>query len=132
MKTRKWMVFPLLFAAPMLHAQTKAVVVEEVVARVNNDVITQEDLAKARDAVQGEVQEECRGCTPEQIQQQVATKDKNVLRDLIDQSLLVQRAKDTNPDAIFIFVPGGAQPAALGKALASRGITPKTTKILGN
>jgi peptidyl-prolyl cis-trans isomerase SurA len=95
MKTLKWMIFPLLFAAPMLHAQTKAVVVEEVVARVNNDVITQEDLAKARDAVQGEVQEECRGCTPEQIQQQVATKDKNVLRDLIDQSLLVQRAKDS-------------------------------------
>jgi branched-chain amino acid transport system substrate-binding protein len=49
-----------------------------------------------------------------------------------DFSAFVQRAKDTNPDAIFIFVPGGAQPAALGKALASRGITPKTTKILGN
>jgi hypothetical protein len=90
MKTSKWMILPLLLAAPMLYAQTKSVVVEEVVARVNNDVITQEDLAKARDAVQGEVQEECRGCTPEQIQQQVATKDKNVLRDLIDQSLLVQ------------------------------------------
>jgi branched-chain amino acid transport system substrate-binding protein len=49
-----------------------------------------------------------------------------------DFSAFVQRAKDANPDAIFIFVPGGAQPAALGKALASRGITPKTTKILGN
>lgn len=49
-----------------------------------------------------------------------------------DFSAFVQRAKDTNPDAIFMFVPGGAQPAALGKALASRGITPKTTKILGN
>jgi len=41
-------------------------------------------------------------------------------------------AKDANADAIFIFVPGGAQPAALDKALVSRGITPKTTKILGN
>ncbi len=49
-----------------------------------------------------------------------------------DFSAFVQRAKDANPDAIFIFVPGGAQPAALGKALASRGITPKTTKVLGN
>jgi branched-chain amino acid transport system substrate-binding protein len=49
-----------------------------------------------------------------------------------DFSAFVQRAKDANPDAIFIFVHGGAQPAALGKALASRGITPKTTKILGN
>jgi branched-chain amino acid transport system substrate-binding protein len=48
-----------------------------------------------------------------------------------DFSAFVQRAKDTNPDAIFIFVPGGTQPAAIGKALASRGVTPKNTKILG-
>jgi branched-chain amino acid transport system substrate-binding protein len=48
-----------------------------------------------------------------------------------DFSAFVQRAKDTNPEAIFIFVPGGTQPAAIGKALASRGITPRNTKILG-
>jgi branched-chain amino acid transport system substrate-binding protein len=48
-----------------------------------------------------------------------------------DFSAFVQRAKDANPEAIFIFVPGGTQPAAIGKALASRGITPKNTKILG-
>ena len=48
-----------------------------------------------------------------------------------DFSAFVQRAKDANPEAIFIFVPGGTQPAALGKALASRGITPANTKILG-
>ena len=35
------------------------------------------------------------------------------------------------PEAIFIFIPGGAQPAALGKALAERGIDPKKTKIIG-
>lgn len=48
-----------------------------------------------------------------------------------DFSSFVQRAKDANPEAIFIFVPGGTQPAAIGKALASRGITPKNTKIIG-
>jgi branched-chain amino acid transport system substrate-binding protein len=48
-----------------------------------------------------------------------------------DFSAFVQRAKDANPDALFIFVPGGTQPAAIGKALASRGITPTNTKILG-
>lgn len=48
-----------------------------------------------------------------------------------DFSAFVQRAKDTNPEAIFVFIPGGAQPAAFGKALASRGITPQNTKILG-
>ena len=48
-----------------------------------------------------------------------------------DFSAFVQRAKDLNPEAIFIFVPGGAQPAAIGKALAERGIDPAKTKVLG-
>jgi branched-chain amino acid transport system substrate-binding protein len=48
-----------------------------------------------------------------------------------DFSAFVQRAKDLNPEAIYIWVPGGAQPAAIGKALAERGIDPRRTKILG-
>jgi len=48
-----------------------------------------------------------------------------------DFSAFVQRAKDLNPESIFIFVPGGAQPAALGKAFAERGIDPNKIKILG-
>jgi branched-chain amino acid transport system substrate-binding protein len=48
-----------------------------------------------------------------------------------DFSAFVQRAKDLNPEAVFIFVPGGAQPAALGKALAERGLDPKKIKVLG-
>ena len=47
-----------------------------------------------------------------------------------DFSAFVQRAKDLNPEAIFIFVPGGAQSAAIGKALADRGIDPRKTKIM--
>src|SRR2546430_1425304 len=34
--------------------------------------------------------------------------------------------------SIYIFIPGGAQPAALGKAFAERGIDKKKTKILGS
>src|SRR6267154_1674158 len=49
-----------------------------------------------------------------------------------DFAAFIQRAKDLNPESIVIFVPGGAQPAALGKALAERGIDPKKTKILGS
>jgi branched-chain amino acid transport system substrate-binding protein len=48
-----------------------------------------------------------------------------------DFSAFVQRAKDSNPDAIYIWIPGGAQPAAVAKALFERGIDPKKTKILG-
>src|SRR4029077_16042481 len=49
-----------------------------------------------------------------------------------DFSAFVQRAKDINPQCIYIFVPGGAQPAALGKAFAERGIDLNKTKILGS
>ena len=49
-----------------------------------------------------------------------------------DFSAFVQRAKDLNPEAIYLWVPGGAQPAALGKVLADRGIDPKSKKVLGN
>jgi branched-chain amino acid transport system substrate-binding protein len=47
-----------------------------------------------------------------------------------DFSAYVQRAKDLNPESIFIFVPAGAQPAALGKAFAERGVDAKKVKII--
>ena len=49
----------------------------------------------------------------------------------LDFTAFLQRAKDLNPDAIYIWVPGGAQPAAIGKAIAERGIDKSKTKILG-
>jgi peptidyl-prolyl cis-trans isomerase SurA len=96
MKPGKWLILPLLFASVPVYAQSKGVILEEIVARVNNDVITREDLAHARGSLENEVRDDCPNCTPAQIQAGVAEKDKNLLRDLIDQSLLVQRAKDTS------------------------------------
>jgi branched-chain amino acid transport system substrate-binding protein len=48
-----------------------------------------------------------------------------------DFSAFIQAAKDKNPDALYIWIPGGAQPAAVGKALAERGIDLTKTKVLG-
>ncbi len=48
-----------------------------------------------------------------------------------DFSAFVQRAKDLNPDTIYIWIPGGTQPAAVGKALTERGIDPKKIRIMG-
>jgi len=48
-----------------------------------------------------------------------------------DFSAYVERAKDTNPDGIFVFVPGGSQPTALAKALIERGMDPAKVKIMG-
>jgi branched-chain amino acid transport system substrate-binding protein len=48
-----------------------------------------------------------------------------------DFAAFVQRAKDQNPEAIYVWVPGGAQPAALGKALSERGIDARKIKVMG-
>ncbi len=42
----------------------------------------------------------------------------------------LQRAKESSPDAIYIWTPGGAQSASIGKSIAERGIGPAKIKIL--
>ena len=70
-------------------------VVEEIIARVNNEIITGSELQRARASAEEDAQQECQNrCTPEQLKADVEERQKNALRDLIDQSLLVQRAKD--------------------------------------
>jgi branched-chain amino acid transport system substrate-binding protein len=39
-----------------------------------------------------------------------------------DFSAFVQRAKDLAPESIFVFVPAGAEPGAVGKGVAVRGV----------
>ena len=96
MKPSLRLIFPFLFAGLSIPAgaQTKSTVVEEIVARVNNEIITREDLEHARISSQGEARDACANCSAEQVRAQVAAKEKDLLRDLIDQSLLTQRAKD--------------------------------------
>jgi len=69
--------------------------VEEIVARVNNEIITLTEYEKARQGAGDDAKQECQNrCTPEQLQTNIEERQKNALRELIDQSLLVQRAKD--------------------------------------
>jgi branched-chain amino acid transport system substrate-binding protein len=49
----------------------------------------------------------------------------------MDFSPFVQRVKDLDPEAIFVFIPAGSQPAALAKALVERGLDPKKIKVMG-
>jgi peptidyl-prolyl cis-trans isomerase SurA len=70
-------------------------VVEEIIARVNNEIITKSELDKARATAAEDAKQDCQNrCTPEQLQIAVEDRQKNALRDLIDQSLLIQRGKD--------------------------------------
>ena len=75
-------------------AQTKSVVVEEIIARVNNDVITMSDYQKAEDQLREEVAHDCQGCPQDKLMADFKDQQKDLLRGLIDQSLMVQRAKD--------------------------------------
>ena len=75
-------------------AQSKGETVEEIVARVNNQIITMSDYHKAAAGLQQEAQQDCQNCTQAQIQTAVAEHQVNLLRDMIDQQLLIERAKD--------------------------------------
>jgi peptidyl-prolyl cis-trans isomerase SurA len=91
-------------AAPAV-SPTEGKVVEEIVARVNNEVITRSEFEHAKGSAEEDAKNDCQGrCTPEQLKTRIDDLQKNALRDLIDQSLLVQRAKDmgvsVEPDVI--------------------------------
>src|SRR5262249_19541640 len=68
---------------------------EESIARVNNEIIPRSELQRAETSADEDARQECQGkCTPDQLKTDIEDRRKNALRDLIDQSLLVQRAKD--------------------------------------
>lgn len=87
----------MLVGAPLLIAQTQAAsasedtVVEEIIARVNNNIITRADLRKAREQLYTEAQQQQDKTAAEQ---QAREHEKDLLRDLIDQQLLLQKAQD--------------------------------------
>ena len=76
----------LVLATPLI-ADT---VIEEIVARVNSDVITRSEFQRSHDTLLNELKDKY----GPQAGQMAAEKGKDVLRDLIDQALLVQKGKD--------------------------------------
>ena len=69
--------------------------IEEIIARVNNEIITLTEYEKARETAADDAKQQCQGrCNPEQLQAAIEDGQKNALRNLIDESLLVQRGKD--------------------------------------
>src|SRR5690606_27074623 len=71
----------------------ETVVLEQIVAKVNADIITLGDLDESRQTLAQELASQCRNdksCVAEQLEKRKA----DLLRDQIDQTLLVQKAKD--------------------------------------
>ena len=65
-------------------------VVEEIIARVNNEIVTRSEYVRSRDQLKQEVQQQ----DAANADRLFAERQKDVLRDLIDQQLLLQKAKD--------------------------------------
>ena len=81
--------------APVKANPESSKTVEEIIARVNNEIITRSEYDKSTATAEEEVRQDCQGkCTPEQLQTALEDRKKTTLRDLVDQSLLAQRGKD--------------------------------------
>lgn len=93
-------------AALILAMLTSAVmsagkVVERIIARVNNEIVTERQFAQKQAELRAQLAREYSGAD---LEAQYKEQSKNLLRDLIDQDLMVQRAKDLDvkvePDVV--------------------------------
>src|SRR5271165_1095988 len=95
MKKTSFVLSVLLAGIPFLMARAQApssdTVVEEIVARVNNSIVTRADLRKARQELFAEAQQQQNNA---QAEQQAKDHEKDLLRDLIDQQLLLSKAQE--------------------------------------
>ena len=64
--------------------------VEEIIARVNNQIITHSEFERSKDQLKDEVRQQ----DPNYADKVYADREKDVLRDLIDQQLLLEKGKD--------------------------------------
>ncbi len=73
-----------------LPALSAAQIVEEIVARVNDQIITRSEYARSKDQLRDEAKQQD-PADPDKVYNE---REKDVLRDLIDQQLLLEKGKD--------------------------------------
>jgi parvulin-like peptidyl-prolyl isomerase len=69
-------------------------VIDEIVAKVNGDIITRGELEHTRKQLDAELRQQ--GIGAGALPAAIAEKEKDLLRDRVDQLLLIQKAKDLN------------------------------------
>ncbi len=82
--------FAMLIGMACLPAFCAGQVVEEIVARVNNQIITRSEYDRSKDQLRDDVKQQ----DPSDADKVYAEREKDVLRDLIDQQLLLEKGKD--------------------------------------
>lgn len=73
-----------------LPALAAAQVVEEIIARINNQIITHSEFVRSKDQLRDEVRQQ----EPANADKLYTEREKDILRDLIDQQLLLDKGKD--------------------------------------
>lgn len=66
-------------------------VVDRIVARVNNEIVTQRQFNREKEKIRAELAQHYSGA---ELEAKVREQSNNLLRDLIDEDLMVQKAKD--------------------------------------
>jgi len=87
---RRFLLLTLMLAIGLPLAFGADTVVQEIIARVNNQIITRSEFVRSQEDLRKEAQQQ----DPVNFEKLVAERDKDVLRDLIDQQLLLEKGKD--------------------------------------
>jgi peptidyl-prolyl cis-trans isomerase SurA len=88
---RKFLPRLLLLCLAVLPKTSRAdTVIEEIIARINNQIVTRTEYLRSKDQLKQEAQQQ----DPVNANKIVAERDKDILRDLIDQQLLLEKGKD--------------------------------------
>src|SRR5271169_2820584 len=82
--------FPIFFGAPWLLGQDDSLIVEQIIVRINNSIISQADLRRAREQLLSEMHQQ----EPNATAAEQKDREKDLLRDLIDQQLLLQKGEE--------------------------------------
>src|SRR5205809_1183525 len=89
----KWKVFAMVSAVCAgIAAAADVQVVEQIVAKVNGDIITRGELDRSRQALELELKQQ--NVPPAKMQEMLKEREADALKDQIDQLLLVQKAKE--------------------------------------
>ena len=80
----------ILFASICLSGFAAGQVVEEIIARVNSQIITRSEFVRSKDQLKDDVKQQ----DAANADKLYAEREKDVLRDLIDQQLLIEKGKD--------------------------------------
>jgi len=82
-------------ADPVIPANPNVRLIEEIVAKVNNEIITRTEMEKLRVQIDSELRLK-KGLTGAELEKEVKAREADAMESKIDQLLLVQKAKDLN------------------------------------